>query len=194
MTKNQVNKSNFWWYVVASIVIIIIIGVISYAVTQNTSPTISPTPIPTSTPFPSASPSSSPSTSPVASATPAPSGTGTSLTLYAGLVTSGSGNYGYGNSANNIVSPGPTLNLQMGTTYTMTVNNADSIPHSWEITSTKAISATPLFSAGIGVTSYIDPGSSGTVTFTPDQKGNFYYVCTVPFHISLGMWGNVVIS
>ena len=82
----------------------------------------------------------------------------------------------------------------MGTTYTITVYNVANIPHSWEMVSTKTVSDTPLFGAGIGVTNYISPGSSGTVTFTPDQTGNFYYVCTVPGHITLGMWGNVVVS
>lgn len=118
----------------------------------------------------------------------------TSLTLYAGSITSGSGTYGYGNSADNIVSPGPTLNLQVGTTYTMTVNNVANIPHSWEIVSTKTVSDTPLFGAGIDISNYIQPMDSGSVTFTPDQAGNFYYVCTVPGHISLGMWGNVEVS
>jgi FtsP/CotA-like multicopper oxidase with cupredoxin domain len=120
---------------------------------------------------------------------------GTSITLYAGSVTSGSGPYGYGNNANNIISPGPTLNLQVGTTYTITVNNVgNNIFHSFEIVSSKAVSSSPLFGAGIDITSYISPGSSGSVTFTPDQAGNFYYVCTVPGHIDLGMWGNVVVS
>jgi nitrite reductase (NO-forming) len=123
-----------------------------------------------------------------------PSGTGTPLTLYAGSVTSGSGTYGYGNSASEITSPGPTLNLKVGTTYTMTVNNVGNIPHSWEIVSTKATSNSPMFGAGIDITSYIPPGASGTVTFTPNQAGNFYYVCTVPGHIDLGMWGNVVVT
>jgi len=119
---------------------------------------------------------------------------GTSITLYAGPVTSGSGTYGYGTSASKITSPGPTLNLVEGTAYTITVNNvATNMAHSFEIVSTKAIS-TPLFGAGIDITSFIPAGSSGQVTFTPNQTGNFYYVCTVPAHIGLGMWGNVVVS
>jgi heme/copper-type cytochrome/quinol oxidase subunit 2 len=65
--------------------------------------------------------------------------------------------------------------------------------HSWEIVSSKAI-GTPLWGAGVDVTSYIAPGASGTVTFTPTQTGNFYYVCTFPGHIALGMWGKVVVS
>ncbi len=120
---------------------------------------------------------------------------GTSITLYAGSVNSGSGTYGYGTSASKITSPGPKLNLVEGTTYTITVDNvATDMTHSFEITSTKAISNPPLFGAGIDITSFIPAGGSGSVTFTPNQTGNFYYVCTVPAHISLGMWGNVVVS
>ncbi len=120
---------------------------------------------------------------------------GTSITLYAGSVNSGSGTYGYGTSASKITSPAPTLNLVEGTTYTITVDNvATDMTHSFEIVSTKAISSKPLFGAGIDINSYIPAGGSGNVTFTPNQTGNFYYVCTVPAHISLGMWGNVVVS
>ena len=71
---------------------------------------------------------------------------GTSITLYAGSVNSGSGTYGYGTSASKITSPGPTLNLVEGTTYTITVDNvATDMTHSFEIVSTKAISTSPLF-------------------------------------------------
>ena len=41
---------------------------------------------------------------------------------------------------------------------------------------------------------YIPLGGSGSVTFTPTQTGNFYYVCTFPGHIALGMWGNVKVT
>lgn len=118
---------------------------------------------------------------------------GTSITLYAGSVTSGSGTYGYGLSSSDITSPGPPLNLVEGTTYTITVNDVSTMQHSFEIVSTKAI-GTPLFNSGIDITNFIPAGGSGSVTFTPTQTGNFYYVCTVPAHISLGMWGNVVVS
>jgi plastocyanin len=194
------NNSNFWWYIAAAFVIIIIIGIISYEVTLPppiASPTTSPTPPVSTSPTPSTNASTTPlpSSNTSASPGPSPSGTGTALTLYAGAVTSGSGTYGFGDSASNIVSPGPTLNLKIGTTYTITVYNvATNMVHSWEIVSTKEVSNTPLFGAGIGVTNFINPGSSGSVTFTPDQAGNFYYVCTVPGHISLGMWGNVVVT
>jgi plastocyanin len=116
----------------------------------------------------------------------------TSLTLYAKEISSSS--YGFGLTSTSITSPGPTLNLVEGTSYTMTVNNVDTMPHSWEIVSSKATSTSPLWGAGIDISSYIPSGGSGSVTFTPTQTGNFYYVCTVPGHIALGMWGNVKVT
>ena len=121
-----------------------------------------------------------------------PAANGTPMTLYAGEVSSAA--YGFGNSASTIQSnPGPTLTLKMGTAYTMTVMNVGTMPHAWEITSQKS-SSSALFGAQIDTTSYIQPGSSGKVTFTPNQAGNFYYVCPVNGHVALGMWGNVVVN
>jgi uncharacterized cupredoxin-like copper-binding protein len=121
-----------------------------------------------------------------------PGAKGTPLTLYAGEVSTAA--YGFGNSASTITSnPGPTLTLKQGTTYTMTVNNVGTMPHAWEISSQKAAGSV-LFGAQIDSTSYIQPGASGSVTFTPNQSGNFYYVCPVPGHVALGMWGNVIVT
>src|SRR5208283_1896769 len=85
---------------------------------------------------------------------------GTSITLYAGSVNSGSGTYGYGLSSSDITSPGPPLNLVEGTTYTITVNDVSTMQHSFEIVSTKAI-GTPLFNSGIDITNFIPAGGSG---------------------------------
>ncbi len=145
-------------------------------------------------------PTQSPTSAPTTTSTPLPTATssGTHLVLYEGPLSTGATStsmYGFGNTADNITSPGPTLNLQEGTTYTMTVYNIDpSLAHSWEIVSTKAVSNSPLFGAGIEITNFIPAGSSASVTFTVNQTGNFYYVCTRPGHIDLGMWGNVVVS
>ncbi len=117
-----------------------------------------------------------------------------SITLYAGDVSIYPGAMGYGNNSVIITSPGPTLNLQVGVTYNLTVVNVGDVAHSWEIAPTKAVTDAPLFGAGIATDNYIQPGQSASVTFTPTQEGNFYYVCTVPGHINGGMWGNVVVS
>ena len=118
--------------------------------------------------------------------------TGTPLTLYAGEKSTST--YGFGSSSSDITSPGPTLNLVEGTTYTMTVNNVGTMEHSWEISTSKSATTSPLWNAGIDISTYIPSGGSGSVTFTPTQTGNFYYVCTFPGHIALGMWGNVKVT
>jgi hypothetical protein len=76
----------------------------------------------------------------------------------------------------------------------MTVNNVGTMDHSWEISSSKSATTSPLWGAGIDLTNYIPPGGSGSVTFTPTQTGNFYYLCTFPGHVDLGMWGNVKVT
>jgi uncharacterized cupredoxin-like copper-binding protein len=119
-------------------------------------------------------------------------GTPIALTLYEGEVNST--DYGFGDSASSLSSPGPTLTLTQGQSYKMTVYNVGALPHSWEIASTNTGTPSPLFNSEINPGAYIAGGGSGSVTFTPNQSGNFYYVCPVPGHTDLGMWGNVVIN
>lgn len=141
-------------------------------------------------------------TSPTSTSTPTPvptaTSSGTNLVLYEGPLTSGATStmlFGFGNTATDITTPGPTLKLQEGTTYKMTVYNVDpSTPHAWEIVPTKAVSNSPLFGAGIDITNFIPAGGSGSVTFTANQTGNFFYCCTQPGHIGYGMYGNVVVT
>jgi nitrite reductase (NO-forming) len=51
-----------------------------------------------------------------------------------------------------------------------------------------------LFNAEIGANSYLEPGQKGTVIFTPNNAGSFYYICPVPGHAELGMFGSIVIT
>jgi len=126
-------------------------------------------------------------------APPSGGGTPVAMTFYAGEVSSSS--YGFGNSASGLQSnPGPTLTFTKGQSYKMTVNNVGTMPHSWAIANGKATGSTVLFSSEINPGAYISAGQSGSVTFTPDQSGNFYYICPVPGHPELGMWGNVVVN
>ena len=157
--------------------------------TPTNPPTTTNTPTPTKTPTATSTPT----------ATPVPTATssGTSLVLYEGPLTTGSTSsvfFGFGNTATNITSPGPTLYLQEGTTYTMTVYNVGTSPHAWEIVPTKAVSNSPMFGAGIDISNFLPAGNSASVTFTANQTGSFYYVCTEPGHIGYGMWGNVAVS
>ena len=119
-------------------------------------------------------------------------GTPIAMTLYEGEVSGTS--YGFGNGATSLTSPGPTLTFTEGKTYTMTVHNVGTLPHSWEIASSNTGTPSPLFSSEVNPGAYIAAGGSGSVTFTPTQTGNFYYVCPVPGHADLGMWGNVTIN
>ncbi len=126
------------------------------------------------------------------SLSPAPSGNVIQLTLYEGEISSSS--YGFGSSSTSLTTPGPTLTFNMSQTYKMTVNNVGALPHSWAITAQQSSTSAPLFNSAINPGTYIAPGQSGSVTFTPNQSGNFYYVCPVAGHSDLGMWGNVVIN
>lgn len=162
--------SNTGWIIGAVIIIVIIVvaGVLAYEFLA-------------APPGPSPSPSSSPT----------PTSSGNAITVYGGEISTSK--YGFGNSASSLSSPGPTLTFKVGQSYALTFVNSGQAIHAWEITTSKA-PGTVLFGAGIGVSNYLSPGQSGTVTFTPDQAGNFYYVCPVPGHVELGMWGNVVVN
>jgi uncharacterized cupredoxin-like copper-binding protein len=120
-----------------------------------------------------------------------PGASGTPLTMYAGEISTAS--YGFGNTVATITSPGPTITLKEGTSYTMTVTNSGIMPHAWEITRDKTTSSV-LFGAQIDPTSFISPGASGSVTFTPTEVGTFFYICPVPGHVALGMWGTVIVT
>ncbi len=126
------------------------------------------------------------------SLTPAPSSNAIEMTLYEGEVSTTS--YGFGNSASSLTTPGPTLTFKVNQAYKMTVHNVGTLPHSWAITAAQSSSSSPLFNSEVNPGIYIAAGGSGSVTFTPTQSGNFYYVCPVAGHSDLGMWGNVVIN
>jgi uncharacterized cupredoxin-like copper-binding protein len=172
-------NSNTGW-IIAGVIIVIVIIVVSVVAYQQLMPSSSASPLPTETP------TSSPST------LVTPSSSAQALALYA-VTVGGSGlTFGFGTSQSSISSPGATLTLTVGQTYTLTLYNVGDTLHSWEISSTKAV-GTPTWGAGIAVDSFLAAGSSESVNFTPTQAGN-YYVCTVPGHIQLGMWGNVVVN
>jgi uncharacterized cupredoxin-like copper-binding protein len=116
-----------------------------------------------------------------------------SVTLYAGEISLGQ--YGFGNSSTNITSPGPTLTFKVGDVVNMTLFNAGTMPHNWALVTTNQTSAPVLFGAKIASGSVpIEVNQTGSVIFTVTKAGNFSYICQVPGHVQVGMWGNVVIN
>lgn len=109
-------------------------------------------------------------------------------TLFAGP--SGS-KYGFGNSSATITSPGPSLVFLVNDTVKMTLYNSDSAPmqHGWQIVNSLN-DLTVQFEASIDP---INAGTNANVIFSIDKAGNFTYICQVPGHIQLGMWGNVTV-
>jgi uncharacterized cupredoxin-like copper-binding protein len=128
------------------------------------------------------------------SLTPSGGGGGTPITMdiYAGEISQSS--YGFGLSASSITSPGPQLTFTEGQSYKMNVHNVGTMAHSWAITNSNATGATVRFSSEVNPGAYVAQGQTASVTFTPNQSGSFYYICPVPGHPELGMWGQVVIN
>ena len=116
------------------------------------------------------------------------------ITLYAGEVSTTK--YGFGTSPNNITSPGPTLRFKTSDVVNLTVVNAGTIPHAFALTNAPRTGATSLFGATIASGSNpLSPGQSGNVIFAPNSPGtDNYYICPVPGHAELGMYGAVIIT
>ena len=114
------------------------------------------------------------------------------IVLYEGEISATK--YGFGNTSTLLTSPGPTIRFNATDVVNITVVNIGSMPHAFAITNTPKTGATVQFNAEIGATSYLQPGKQGTVIFTPNNAGSFYYICPVPGHAELGMYGAVVIS
>jgi plastocyanin len=115
------------------------------------------------------------------------------IILYEGAVSSSL--YGFGYSANNLVSPGPTLTFKVGDIVNVTVTDVGQLPHNWAIVSTNQTSAPVQFKAQIrSASSPLQHGESGSVVFTVTKAGDYYYICQVPSHVDLGMWGKVIVN
>jgi uncharacterized cupredoxin-like copper-binding protein len=117
-----------------------------------------------------------------------------SITLYAGEI-SGS-KFGFGLSPNNITSPGPTFYFNTSDVVKITVVNAGHMDHAFAVVNAPQTGATVLFGATVASGSNpLQPGQSGSVTFKPNvASSNEYYICPVPGHAELGMWGSIVVS
>ncbi|GAB6875439.1 cupredoxin domain-containing protein [Thermaerobacter litoralis] len=73
------------------------------------------------------------------------------------------------------------INLKKGQTYTIELVNNDSVQH--DLVSEQLDLEIPL----------TDPGKSNSVEFTPQQTGDFEFICTVPGH-SATMKGTIHVT
>jgi len=104
--------------------------------------------------------------------------------------------YGFALAGQPLSSPGPAIVVKQGDTVTINFTNVGgnlSLPHTFNIVDSDGQLAFP--NANIGTPDNpINAGQSGTMTFTADKAGNFTYLCLVPGHKQLGMWGTFVVQ
>ena len=116
------------------------------------------------------------------------------VTLYAGEI-SGS-TYGFGDSPNNLTSPGPPLRFKTSDVVNLTVVNVGNMPHAFAVVNAPRTGATVLFNAEIASASNpLQKGQQGTVIFAPNSPGSqYYYICPVPGHAESGMYGSIIVT
>ncbi|HML01981.1 MAG TPA: hypothetical protein VK487_01265 [Candidatus Bathyarchaeia archaeon] len=120
-----------------------------------------------------------------ANSAPRSSKTTVVITLYAGEISSSE--YGFGNSSMTITSPGPTFNVNVNDTVMILFANAGTIHHSFEVINSLT-NSTVLFDSALAAP--VQSGGFGSITFTANQTGSFYYISPVNNDAALGMWGH----
>jgi uncharacterized cupredoxin-like copper-binding protein len=116
------------------------------------------------------------------------------IVLYEGEISATK--YGFGNTSTTLTSPGPTLRFNLTDVINITVINVGMMPHAFAITNAPKTGATILFNAEIGsANNPLQSGKQGTIIFTPNNAGSsFFYICPVPGHAEVGMYGSVIIN
>ena len=101
--------------------------------------------------------------------------------------------YGYAFEGEELTSPGPEIRVKVGSRVRLVFKNIGNLPHTFAITEEKRFDAEPLWGVQLGSpTNPIMAGGSDSVEFIPNRAGEYYYVCQVPGHIELGMWGRLI--
>jgi len=113
--------------------------------------------------------------------------------LYAGEPNAST--YGFGLKPSNLTSPGPTLSFHVADVVNVTVIDVGKMPHAFVITDVPNTNGKTLFGAVIASGSVpLNPGERGSVVFKADSSGIYYYLCPVPGHVQLGMWGKIIVA
>ena len=125
------------------------------------------------------------------------------FTLITGELRDNSEIGGFAFLGDEITSPGPTIRVKKGVEITVTLTNkhgyawSENINHNFEILPEKKSTGDTLWGAIIGERQFsqaIPPGEGGSVTFTPDRAGEFFYICTVSDHLGRGMYGSFIVE
>ncbi|MFB3888016.1 MAG: hypothetical protein ACE14S_00875 [Candidatus Bathyarchaeia archaeon] len=116
------------------------------------------------------------------------------IVLYAGEISAST--FGFGLSASNLTSPGPTLRFTTSDVVNLTLINVGAVPHAFAVVDAPKTGATVLFNSGIAsAANPVQPGGTGSVIFSPNSPNDqYYYICPVPGHPELGMYGACVVT
>ena len=115
---------------------------------------------------------------------------------------------GFAVGGEEITSPGPTIRVRKGETVTITFENAHyfedgrpwQAPHNFMVVADKDVVGSriePLWGAYVGGFGdpYLKTAEHGSVTFTAEDAGSFFYVCAFLKHKDdHGMWGRFIVE
>lgn len=113
---------------------------------------------------------------------------------------------GFALEGEEIGSPGPTLTVPVGAEVTITLTNQhgafsdEMLPHDLMVVADKdAAQPDALFEAATGsvlpeASESEELPTNASVTFTPTDAGAYFYICSLPGHVSRGMWGRFVVE
>lgn len=111
------------------------------------------------------------------------------------IATEVGGRFLFGHEDGEPSEPGPTVKVKVGDVVKITLEVKGKIPHSFAVARDKTSTSQVLFYSQLGTPSRpVEPGKSASIVFKPNAPGEYYYICTVPNHAELGMWGKFIVE
>lgn len=89
-----------------------------------------------------------------------------------------------------LTSPGPTITVKSGDVVKITFKNVGATAHAFSVNMDKDDRSPIVFRSNVGTGARpLTPRQEGSVVFVVNEPGTYYYICPVPGHAFLGMWG-----